>query len=1031
MGATSTSYTTPSTMPSMDQYQYRALFTNSQGSTNTNAAILTVQYAPIISIQPMSQTVSVPSSATFTASSIANPSASVQWQLSINGGSSWNNIMGATSTSYTTPSTTSSMDQYQYRATFTNIVGSAVSFAATVTVQYAPIIISNPTSQTVSAGNTVGFTSLCHSNPVANVQWQSSSDSGATWVPIAGASATSFVITIASSSMDNNLYRAMFTNSQGATTSSAAVLTVQYAAVILSQPSTQTVISPAPATFSISLAPAGNPASSVQWYQSVDSGFTWNAISGATANSFTIPTTSLALDQSRYRAVVSNVVQSQISSVAILTVWSLPTITAQPASQAAIVGSVAEFSSMAVSNPSCSIAWSQSSDGGSTWQPIPGAAQAQLDLYINDPSMDTLQVHATFSNPVGSVTSNVAVLSVEYAPVIVAQPPATVVLPLGGSDVVSVVVIANPPVASTQWQVSVDGGVTWVDLTGQTSNSLTLLATTASMDQAQYRVVSSNAVGSTTSWSVLLAVLYAPMITLQPVSAVGVQFGSRVVLSAAAVGNPTPVVQWQTSLDGGSTWASILGATTDRLPMLAFSNTDNTLYHAVFSNSQGTSTSTSAIVQLAASYWSSSSSLDFGLVSGSSAQNLSIVNVGFNGLTVSLAVSLDSWFSIPKGLPISNLSAQHTSLIEVVCTPPRLASSSTVERATLLLSTNDPLNALVAIPLACTASRPQFVSNPPPGSVIDLGVVPAGETASRTIGISNNGTAPLTVLYIPVLMVDVLVLGAPPPPPPPPQWITIESGLPIVDLASSAPATLVTVTCAPPASANVSTVYSTRFEFDSSDPNQGTVAYTFTCEVAAAVVPQPTPSTSPSPSPIASPEPVPVPTLQPAMNVPQPRPSEPPLPSPTPTPTTTTTPGLGTGVIVGLVPATPSPTPQPMPTATLVPPVITQQFATSILTQGYPNSPEAGFTTIVVAKALTNVATIVVPNEIVNNLSVSVAELVLLQEANNKQPGIVKSSVLSISYLVNGVVRGTVSTYLSLSLSLSLLFVCTQEYWYA
>jgi peptidoglycan/xylan/chitin deacetylase (PgdA/CDA1 family) len=89
--------------------------------------------APVITTQPSSQTVTAGQTATFTAAASGNPTPTVQWQVSTNGGVSFGDITGATSTTYTTP-TTSAMNGYRYRAVFTNSVGTATSNVAILTV---------------------------------------------------------------------------------------------------------------------------------------------------------------------------------------------------------------------------------------------------------------------------------------------------------------------------------------------------------------------------------------------------------------------------------------------------------------------------------------------------------------------------------------------------------------------------------------------------------------------------------------------------------------------------------------------------------------------------------------------------------------------------------------------------------------------------------------------------------------------------------------------------------------------------------
>ena len=82
----------------------------------------------------LSQTVTAGQSVTFTAAASGNPGASVQWQVSTDGGSTFTNISGATSTTYKVATTTKSQNGYLYRAVFTNSLGSADTTAAILTV---------------------------------------------------------------------------------------------------------------------------------------------------------------------------------------------------------------------------------------------------------------------------------------------------------------------------------------------------------------------------------------------------------------------------------------------------------------------------------------------------------------------------------------------------------------------------------------------------------------------------------------------------------------------------------------------------------------------------------------------------------------------------------------------------------------------------------------------------------------------------------------------------------------------------------
>ncbi|MFN3878694.1 MAG: putative Ig domain-containing protein, partial [Brevundimonas sp.] len=135
--------------------------TTGGGTSATSAADqYTYVAAPGVLTQPSNQTAAAGATATFTAAASGSPT--VQWQESFDGGASWADITGATSTSYTTPATTMADNGKRFRAVFTNAGGTTNSNAATLTVQAPTITVSPATlpspsvgaaySQTVTAG---------------------------------------------------------------------------------------------------------------------------------------------------------------------------------------------------------------------------------------------------------------------------------------------------------------------------------------------------------------------------------------------------------------------------------------------------------------------------------------------------------------------------------------------------------------------------------------------------------------------------------------------------------------------------------------------------------------------------------------------------------------------------------------------------------------------------------------------------------------------------------------------------------------
>src|SRR5206468_1326484 len=129
-GATSTTCSFTSA-PSDQGHQYRAVFTDACGSTNTLAATLTADDLPVVTTNPVSQTVCSGATVTFTSTATSNANDhTVQWQVSTDGGATFADIAGATSTTLSF-ATVAGDNGHQYRAVFTDACGSTNSSAAT------------------------------------------------------------------------------------------------------------------------------------------------------------------------------------------------------------------------------------------------------------------------------------------------------------------------------------------------------------------------------------------------------------------------------------------------------------------------------------------------------------------------------------------------------------------------------------------------------------------------------------------------------------------------------------------------------------------------------------------------------------------------------------------------------------------------------------------------------------------------------------------------------------------------------------
>ncbi|MGO9915982.1 MAG: invasin domain 3-containing protein [Isosphaeraceae bacterium] len=99
------------------------------------------------------------------------------------------------------------------------------SVAAPITITDYVQVTSDPTDQVANVSGSVSFTASAAGIPTPTVQWQVSTDGGNTFTNLAGETFTTLSFT-ASESQNGDEYRAVFTNSSGSATTTAATLTV-------------------------------------------------------------------------------------------------------------------------------------------------------------------------------------------------------------------------------------------------------------------------------------------------------------------------------------------------------------------------------------------------------------------------------------------------------------------------------------------------------------------------------------------------------------------------------------------------------------------------------------------------------------------------------------------------------------------------------------------------------------------------------------------------------------------------------------
>jgi hypothetical protein len=254
-------------------------------------------------------------------------------------------------------------------------------------------------------------------------------------------------------------------------------------------------------------------------------------------------------------------------------------ITSWPASTSANPGAAATFSLTATESPINSpltVQWGYTAN--SQWSPFgtPGSSSQCTTSPCSStfttppvgsaPFVTGLEVVALVTDSLGNSVSTVtpAILTVNAAPTITAQPQSLTVTANGANTASFSVTATGTPTPTYQWRYSSNGGTSWLNFgsgTGTTSASMTTNPVPIFANGWLFDVVVTNTAGSVTSNSATLTVNEAPIISSGPANQTAAQ-GSPATFSVVATGVPAVSYQWQyNSGSGWMNWGSGTGTT--------------------------------------------------------------------------------------------------------------------------------------------------------------------------------------------------------------------------------------------------------------------------------------------------------------------------------------------------------------------------------------------------------------------------------------------------------------------------------------
>ena len=394
-----------------------------QSISDTITQIINSCSAAIISTQSSNTSACLGNNASFSVS-VSGSGVIYQWQS--DQGSGFNNLAntapysGVNTATLTITGITAAMNGYQYRCIINGTCTSVFnSNAATLTINTAPSITSNPNNATACTGNNTSFTVAANGSSPA-YQWQVDQGSGFTNLtnsaPYSGVTTAILAITGITAGMNNYQYRCIVTTTgcTSSATSTAAQLIITTAPSITGQPTGASVCPGISYTFNITSSGSGI---SYQWQLSTNGGGLFTNIPGANAASYILSGITTVMNGDQYRCVVTGAcAPNAISNAAVLTVYTPVSLSSQPVNATVCAGSNTNLS-VAGAGSGISYQWQVSTNGGTTFTNINGATVATLPLNAVTISQNAWQYRSVVSGNCGTITSTAATLNVNPLPV--------------------------------------------------------------------------------------------------------------------------------------------------------------------------------------------------------------------------------------------------------------------------------------------------------------------------------------------------------------------------------------------------------------------------------------------------------------------------------------------------------------------------------------------------------------------------------------------------------------------------------------
>ena len=567
-GATTISMNPPTDVVGTKYYRL-LVYRNASGCDDTysNPAMVKVNPDPSISAQPSDAEVCIGGTAALTVVVTGGSgNYSYQWETSTSENGVYENIMGANTSTYNAPTSTTGTKFYKVSVTDAmNGCNEVTSEAASVKVNEDPSIVTQPQSTVVCINTPVTLSvAATGGSGIYSYQWVSSITENGVYENISGANTSSYEVP--TSVAGKIYYKAIVSDAMNGCNTIASIVS---SVTVLPEP--RIFVQPqdveaclGDVAFMEVAADGGSESFVWQWYESGTPDGVFTEVTGATSYKYILPTGSVT--EKYYKVVVKNSDNdcSVESEVAKLTVYPLPEVTHAALEECDASADRSGFAGFTLTDANPTVLGNQPASGFSVSYYLSFEDAASVSNALSSPFTNLYPWWSVIysrveNNTTGCYSIGTVDLAVNRLPI--SNPASLFVCDMDGNGY-SAFDLNNA--TSTVKGLADDVTVSYYETAVNAENSQNPLMSpytnTATVPQVIYARVENNLTGCYSVSCVTLDFYLTPEITTQPENR-DVCVGTSTILSVAATGGSGDYqYQWYISDSENGTFEEINGA---------------------------------------------------------------------------------------------------------------------------------------------------------------------------------------------------------------------------------------------------------------------------------------------------------------------------------------------------------------------------------------------------------------------------------------------------------------------------------------